>query len=65
MLKLYLDVNIYNRLFDDQMEVRIRLETIAIFSILQKIKSGDFGLLWSFVIDYENSLNPYDDIRVS
>lgn len=64
MLKLYLDVNIYNRPFDDQMEVRIRLETIAIFSILQKIKSGDFGLLWSFMIDYENSLNPYDDVRV-
>lgn len=45
MLKLYLDVNIYNRPFDDQIEARIRLETIAIFSILQKIKSGDFGLL--------------------
>lgn len=64
MLKLYLDVNIYNRPFDGQWEVRIRLETIAIFSILQKIKNGDFGLLWSFMIDYENSMNPYDDIRV-
>ena len=58
---LYLDTNIYNRLFDDQSQVRIRLETIAIFSILQHIKRGDCRLLWSFVIDFENSLNPYQD----
>ncbi len=58
---LYLDTNIYNRPFDDQSQVRIRLETIAIFSILQHIKRGVCRLLWSFVIDFENSLNPYQD----
>jgi len=63
MSKIYLDMNIYNRPFDDQTQVRIRLETIAIFSILQRIKNGDFSLLWSFMIDYENSLNPYNNIR--
>ncbi len=63
MIKVYLDMNIYNRPFDDQAQVRIRLETIAVFSILQHIKDGDLQLLWSFVIDYENSLNPYEDIR--
>lgn len=63
MKKIYLDVNIYNRPFDDQSQVRIRLETIAIFSIMQKIKSKELSLIWSFIIDYENSLNPYDDIR--
>ncbi len=62
--KIYLDTNIYNRPFDDQEQVRIRLETIAIFSILQRIKNGEFQLLWSFMIDYENSLNPFDDIRL-
>lgn len=64
MSKIYLDMNIYNRPFDDQTQVRIRLETIAIFSILQRIKNGDFKLIWSFMIDYENSLNPYDDVRL-
>src|SRR3989337_2532890 len=64
MSKIYLDMNIYNRPFDDQTLVRVRLETIAIFSILQRIKNGDFALLWSFMIDYENSLNPYDDVRL-
>ncbi len=63
MEKVYLDVNIYNRPFDDQSQVRIRLETIAIFSIMQKIKSKELLLIWSFIIDYENSINPHDDIR--
>ena len=63
MTKIYLDMNIYNRPFDDQVQVRIRLETIAIFSVLQRIKEGEFSLLWSFMIDYENSLNPYNDVR--
>lgn len=61
--KIYLDTNIYNRPFDDQAQVRIRLETIAIFAILQNIKNGEYSLLWSFMIDYENSLNPQYDIR--
>ena len=62
-MRIYLDMNIYNRPFDDQSQVRIRLETIAIFSILQKIKNKELTLSWSFMIDYENSLNPYDDVR--
>lgn len=63
MKKVYLDVNIYNRPFDDQSQVRIRLETISIFSIMQRIKKRELSLIWSFIIDYENSLNPYDDVR--
>ena len=60
---VYLYVNIYNRPFDDQSQVRIRLETISIFSIMQRIKKRELSLIWSFIIDYENSLNPYDDVR--
>lgn len=63
MKKVYLDVNIYNRPFDDQSQVRTRLETISIFSIMQRIKKRELLLVWSFIIDYENSLNPYDDVR--
>jgi predicted nucleic acid-binding protein len=62
-MSIYLDMNVYNRPFDDQSQVRIRLETIAIFSILQKIKNKKLKLIWSFMIEYENSLNPYDDVR--
>jgi predicted nucleic acid-binding protein len=45
------------------LKIRIRLETIAVFSILQRVKEGSIQLLWSFILDYENSLNPDEDIR--
>jgi predicted nucleic acid-binding protein len=64
MTKIYLDMNIYNRPYDDQTQTRIKLETIAVFAILQKIRNRDILLVWSFMVDYENSLNPYDDIRM-
>ena len=64
MKRLYLDMNIYNRPFDDQSQVRIRLETIAIYAILKMIKEDKFSLLWSFMLQFENSLNPYEDIRM-
>lgn len=64
MIKVYLDINIFNRPFDDQEQERIKQETTAIFSILQRIKNGDFILLWSFMLDYENSLNPFEDVRM-
>lgn len=63
MKKLYLDMNIYNRPFDDQSQVRIKLETIAIHAILKIVKDREFTLLWSFMLEFENSLNPNEDIR--
>jgi len=64
MKRLYLDMNIYNRPFDDQSQVRIRLETIAIHAILKAIKERRLCLIWSFMLEFENSLNPYEDIRM-
>lgn len=55
--KVYLDMNVYNRPFDDQTQVRIRLETIAVFAIFYMIRVQDLSLVWSFILDYENSLN--------
>lgn len=57
-------MNIYNRPFDDQSQVRIRLETIAIYAILKTIKEKRYSLLWSFMLEFENSLNPDEDIKV-
>ena len=64
MNKIYLDMNIYNRPYDDQSQVRIKLETIAVFEILNAMKFRKSHVVWSFILDYENSLNPYDDIRL-
>lgn len=63
MTTLYLDMNIYNRPFDDQSQMRIRLETVAITMIFALIESGYFSARWSFVLEYENSRNPLPERR--
>ena len=54
-MKLYGDMNIYNRCFDDQGQVRIRLETAAIEGIFALAESGKLSLVWSFMLGYENT----------
>ena len=54
-------MNIYNRCFDDQSQLRIRLETAAIEGIFEFAEAGTFELVWSFMLDYENSLSPHED----
>lgn len=58
MPTLYLDMNIYKRPFDDQSQMRIRLETVAITMIFSLVESGRLSARWSFVLDYENSRDP-------
>ena len=36
-MRLYLDLNCFNRPFDDQTQTRIVQETSAVFAILQRI----------------------------
>jgi predicted nucleic acid-binding protein len=63
MSLLYLDMNIYKRPFDDQRQMRIRLETVAITMIFTLIENGQFSALWSFVLDYENDRDPVPERR--
>jgi PIN domain len=60
---LYLDLNCFNRPFDDQDQQRIALETAAVFSILQRLVDGLDQLAWSEVLDFENAQNPLPDRR--
>ena len=60
---LYLDMNIYNRPFDDQRQARVRLETLACQMMFELIQQRRFSLAWSFMLAYENRLNPYPDRR--
>ena len=61
--RVYLDNCCYNRPFDDQIAITIRLETDAKLYIQEIIKLGQLELIWSFVLDYENNDNPFDDAR--
>ena len=54
----------FNRPFDDQGQMRIRLETVAITMIFTLIERGYFSARWSFVLEYENSRNPFPERRV-
>jgi predicted nucleic acid-binding protein len=56
---LYLDNCCFNRPFDDQKQIRIRIETEAKLYIQENIVLGQFKLAWSYMLDYENNANPY------
>jgi len=58
-MKIYLDNCCFNRPFDDQSQLRIRLESEAKLQIQADIRSGLYELVWSYIMDYENSKNPF------
>jgi len=62
-LKIYLDICAYNRPFDDQSQMKIRLETEAKLFIQAAVRNGEYSLCWSFMLDYENSKSPYEEKR--
>jgi hypothetical protein len=56
---IYLDMCCFNRPFDDQSQARIRFETEAKLLLQQHVREGGLSLVWSYILDYENSLNPF------
>ena len=58
-IRLYLDNCCFNRPFDDQSQIRIRLEAEAKLKIQEEIRSGTFQLIWSYILDYnEDKISP-------
>ncbi len=64
-MRIYLDNCCYNRPFDDQTQMKIHLETQAKLYIQAQIREGKYDLVWSYILDYENSKNPYPACRYS
>lgn len=62
-MNIYLDNCCFNRPFDDQSQLRIRLECEAKLKIQDDIRSGSHRLIWSYMLDYENSRNPFRERR--
>lgn len=58
-IRVYLDNCCYNRPFDDQRQLRVRLETQAKLYIQEQIRDGKLSLVWSFILVYEISANPF------
>lgn len=60
-LKIYLDICSYNRPFDNQTQIKIRLETEAKLYVQAGIREKKYSLTWSYMLDFENGENPYEE----
>ena len=56
-MRIYLDNCCFNRPYDDQNQFKIKIEIEAKLIIQEKIKNKELDLIWSFILDYENSRN--------
>jgi hypothetical protein len=55
---IYLDLCCFNRPFDDQGQLIVRLQTEAKLHVQAMIQNGVLKLAWSAIIDLENAANP-------
>jgi hypothetical protein len=62
-LRIYLDNCTFNRPFDDQHQLKIKLETEAKLFIQKGIINGNYELVWSYILEYENKQNRFEDKR--
>lgn len=56
-MKLYLDMNAYNRIFDDQNQLRIRFEAMAIvllWNLYKRVRINWYGHHWRYKNDEPN-----------
>lgn len=57
-MRLYLDLCCFNRPFDDQGQLLVRIQTEAKLAVQESIRSGAYALVWSAALDLENTCNP-------
>ncbi len=60
-MKIYLDLCVYNRPFDDQRQPRVVIETLEFLFLLSKAIDKEITTINSFVLEDENSKNPFID----
>ena len=58
-MRVYLDNCCYNRPFDDQDQLTIRLETVTKLAVQLMMAFGKVQYVWSKALDYEISFNPF------
>ena len=61
IMKIYLDNCCFNRPFDDQSQIRIKLEAEAKLQIQGDIQDEKFELVWSYILEAENIANPFEE----
>ncbi len=64
-MRIYFDNCCFNRPFDDQKQLRIRLETEAKLNIQERILKKEIELAWSYILDFENAANPFEQRKLA
>ena len=64
-IRVYLDNCCFNRPYDNQNNLLILLETEAKLFVQDLILKEKLELVWSFVLDYENNDNPFEERKKS
>ena len=59
-MRIYLDNCCFNRPYDDQSQPRVRFETQAKLHIQRMVFEREIELVWSYVLKFENSRNPFE-----
>jgi predicted nucleic acid-binding protein len=62
-MRIYLDNCCFNRPFDDQSNIRVKLETDAKLYVQLMIRTARIELAWSYILDFENDANPFFERR--
>ena len=60
-MRVYFDNCCFNRPFDDQAQIRVRLESEAKLKIQDDILDGKINLVWSYILEAENTANPFEE----
>ena len=60
-MKVYIDTSALNRIFDDQSQPRIYLESSSMLIVFMLIESGAIELASSDVLLFENRNSPYGE----
>lgn len=67
-IRIYLDNCCYNRPYDNQSSIKIRIETEAKLFIQNLVLEKKLDLVWSYVLEFENEANPFiirkNEIRI-
>lgn len=64
-MKIYFDNCCFNRPFDDQRQIKIRLEAEAKLHIQEQVLGNQHELVWSYILEYENKYNPFEERRAT
>jgi predicted nucleic acid-binding protein len=64
-IRLYLDNCCFNRPYDDQTVLNIHVEAEAKIFIQNEILKNNYEFIWSFMMDYEISSNPFFDRQLA